>query len=139
MGVREVNSSDIKFFRALTTGKKFMSDRYVKEVDVVESSSSTALIVLVVAIIAIAVIAMVMWQPWTSSVPPSSSTTIIREGQQQPAPDNRPIIVNPPPATQGDTKIDIRNEVPPVKDPPIIDNSNNSATNDSNVDKNESK
>ncbi len=117
-----------------------MSDHFVKvdDVEVVESSNSTALIVLVVAIIAIAVIAMVMWQPWASSVPQSNSTTIIREGQQQPAPDNRPIIVNPP-ASQGDTKIDIRNEVPPVKDPPINDNSNNSATNDSNVDNNEPK
>ena len=102
-----------------------MSDHFVKvdDIEVVESSSSTALIVLVVAIIAIAVIAMVMWQPWASSVPQSNSTTIIREGQQQPAPDNRPIIVNPP-ATQGDTKIDIRNELPPVKDPPVKTDTN---------------
>lgn len=121
-----------------------MSDHYVKvdDVEVVESSNSTALIVLVVAIIAIAMIAMVMWQPWATQQPQSNSTTIIREGQQQPAPDNRPIIVNPPPAIQGDTKIDIRNEVPPVppvKDPPIKDNSNNNATNDSNVVNNEPK
>ena len=102
-----------------------MSEHYVKvdDVEVVESSNSTALIVLVVAIIAIAVIAMVMWQPWAAQVPQSSTTTIIREGQQQPAPDNRPIIVNPP-ATQGDTKIDIHNEVPPVKDPPVKNDTN---------------
>ena len=75
-----------------------MSEHYVKvdDVEVVESSSSNALIVLVIAIIAIAVVAMVMWQPWTAPQPQSNSTTIIREGQQQPAPDNRPIIVNPP-------------------------------------------
>ncbi|MEI8280925.1 MAG: hypothetical protein WCG75_00830 [Armatimonadota bacterium] len=95
-----------------------MSDRYVKEVDVVESSSSNALIILVVAIIAIAVIAMVVWQPWVAPQTPSNSTTIIKE-TQTPAttPDNRPIIVNPPPATQGDTKIDIHNSVtpPPTK------------------------
>ena len=107
-----------------------MSEHYVKvdDVEVVESSNSTALIVLVVAIIAIAVIAMVMWQPWATPQPQSNSTTIIRDAPQQP--DQRPIIVNPP-ATQGDTKIDIHNTtppptVPPVKDPPVNDTNTDS-------------
>jgi hypothetical protein len=101
-----------------------MSEHYVKvdDVEVVESSNSTALIVFVVAIIAIAVIAMVMWQPWATPQPQSNSTTIIRETQSK-APDNRPIIVNPP-AVQGDTKIDIHNEVPPAKDPPVKTDAN---------------
>ena len=108
-----------------------MSDRYVKEVDVVESSNSNALIILVVAIIAIAVIAMVVWQPWSAPQPSSNSTTIIHDTQTK-TPDNRPIIVNPPPATQGNTKIDIHNDVtpPPTKtDTNTNGNGNNGATN----------
>lgn len=84
--------------------------RYVQvdEVDTVESSSSTALVAIVVALLAIVIIAMVWWQPWAAPVSSPSSTTIIHDSTTK-QPDNRPIIVNPPAANPGDTKIDIHN------------------------------
>ena len=75
-----------------------MSERFVKvnDVETVESSNSTALIVLFVTVIAVVVIGLMFWQPWAAAQPQSSTTTIIHEGQT-PAPNNQPIIVNPPP------------------------------------------
>lgn len=103
-----------------------MSDHFVKvnEVETVESSNSTALIVLVVSILAIAIIGLVFWQPW---VPPNqvNSTTVIRENNtEKPVPastDSRPIIVNPPAASPGNTSVNIHNDAPAKQDPPKSD------------------
>ena len=89
----------------------------VDGVETVESSS-TGVVVLVLALLAAVVIAMVVWQPWAAvpATAPQNSTTVIHDTQTQPAPNSQPVIVNPP-ATQGDTKVEIHNNVP-KSDPP---------------------
>ena len=110
-----------------------MSERFVKvnDVETVESSNSTALIVLFVTVIAVVVIGLMFWQPWAAAQPQSSTTTIIHEGQT-PAPNNQPIIVNPPAnsAAPGNTKIDIHNDIPKQDAAKTSAASNNDAGND---------
>ena len=114
-----------------------MSEHYVKvnDVETVESNNSTALIVLVVSILALVILGLVFWQPWATPVQ-SNSTTVIRENKtekQVPGPsDSRPIIVNPPASSPGNTSVNIHNDAPAKVEPPKTESPAESANTESN-------